>query len=187
MTTGPDDLPIVDAHQHFWDVTLDKHPGFRAEPPLPFRYGDTRPLRRTYLPADYRVDTRGHRIVGTVYVETEWDPADPLGETRWVESLAAREGLPTAVVAQAWLDRDDVEDVLAGQAACPLVRGIRHKPAAAPSPASSCPALPDRWATRGGAPGSRASRATGSRSTSRRRGGTSAKRRRWPARSPTPW
>ena len=103
--TGPDDLPIVDAHQHFWDVALYKHPGFRAEPPLPFRYGDTRPLRRTYLPADYRADARGHRIVGTVYVETEWDPADPLGETRWVESLAAREGLPTAVVAQAWLDR----------------------------------------------------------------------------------
>ncbi len=136
MTTGSDDLPIVDAHQHFWDVTLDKHPGFRAEPPLPFRYGDTRPLRRTYLPADYRVDTRGHRIVATVYVETEWDPADSLGETRWIESLAARDGLPTAVVAQAWLDRADVEDVLARQAACPLVRGIRHKPAAAPSPAS---------------------------------------------------
>ena len=69
-------------------------------------------------------------------METEWDPADPLGETRWVESLAARDGLPTAVVAQAWLDRDDVEEVLARQAACPLVRGIRHKPAAAPSPAS---------------------------------------------------
>jgi predicted TIM-barrel fold metal-dependent hydrolase len=133
--TDPDDLPVVDAHQHFWDVTLDKHPGFRAEPPLPFRYGDTRPLRRTYLPADYRVDAGGHRIVGTVYVETEWDPADPLGETRWVEALAAREGLPTAVVAQAWLDRDDVDEVLARQAACPLVRGIRCKPAAAPSPA----------------------------------------------------
>ncbi len=140
--TDPEDLPIVDAHQHFWDVALDKHPGFRAEPPLPFRYGDTRPLRRTYLPKDYRVDTRGHRIVGTVYVETEWDPADPLGETRWVEALAAREGLPTAVVAQAWLDRDDVEDVLARQATCPLVRGIRHKPAAAPSPGAVVPGAP---------------------------------------------
>jgi predicted TIM-barrel fold metal-dependent hydrolase len=134
--TGSDDLPIVDAHQHFWDVALDKHPGFRAEPPLPFRYGDTRPLRRTYLPADYRVDTAGHRIVGTVYVETEWDPADPLGETYWVEALAVREGLPTAVVAQARLDQPNVEEVLARQAACPIVRGIRHKPAAAPSPAS---------------------------------------------------
>ena len=79
-------------------------------------------------------DAEDHRIVGTVYVETEWDPADPLGETRWVEALAAREGLPTAIVAQAWLDRDDAEEVLARQAACPLVRGIRHKPRAAPTP-----------------------------------------------------
>ena len=126
--TSAEDLPIVDAHQHFWDVALDKHPGFRAEPPLPFRYGDTRPLRRTYLPADYRLDAQRHRVVGTVYVETEWNPADPLGETRWVERLAAQERLPSAVVAQAWLDRHDAEDVLARQAACPLVRGIRHKP-----------------------------------------------------------
>ena len=132
--TSSNDLPIIDAHQHFWDVTLDKHPGFRAEPPLPFRYGDTRRLRRNYLPANYRADWAGHRVVGSVYVETEWDPMDPLGETRWVEELASREGLPSAVVAQAWLDRDDVEEVLARQAACPLVRGIRHKPVAASSP-----------------------------------------------------
>jgi predicted TIM-barrel fold metal-dependent hydrolase len=80
--------------------------------------------------------------VGTVYVEAEWDPADPFGETGWVQGLAAREGLPSAVVAQAWLDRDDVEDVLARQAACPLVRGIRHKPAAAPSLDAVVPGAP---------------------------------------------
>jgi predicted TIM-barrel fold metal-dependent hydrolase len=142
LVTDPDDLPIVDPHLHFWDLSLGKHPWLRDEPPPPFRYGDPRPLRRTYLPADYRADARGHRVVAAVYVETEWDPADPVGETRWVESLAAREGLPTAVVAQAWLDRDDVEDVLARQAACPLVRGIRHKPRAAPSPDAVVPGAP---------------------------------------------
>jgi predicted TIM-barrel fold metal-dependent hydrolase len=134
VPTDSDDLPIIDAHQHFWDLSLGKHPWLSAEPPPPFRYGDTRSLRRSYLPADYRHDTRGHRVVGTVYVETEWDPTDPVGETRWVERLAAPEGLPSAVVAQAWLHRDDVEEVLVSQAACPLVRGIRHKPAGAPSP-----------------------------------------------------
>jgi len=140
--TDPDRLPIVDAHQHFWDLSLGKHPWLRDEPPPPFRYGDTRLLRRGYLPADYRADTRDHRVVSTVYVETEWDPADPLGETRWVQALAAREGLPSVVVAQARLDRDDVEDVLARQAACPLVRGIRHKPSAAPSPDAVVPDAP---------------------------------------------
>ena len=87
MDAAPEDFPIVDPHQHFWDLSLGKHPWLRDEPPTPFRYGDTRPLRRDYLPADYRRDTRGHRIAATVYVETEWDPRDPLGETRWVEAL----------------------------------------------------------------------------------------------------
>lgn len=142
MVTDSDPLDIVDAHQHFWDLSLGKHPWLRDEPPPPFRYGDTLPLRRSYLPADYRADAARYRVVGTVYVETEWDPTDPVGETRWVQDLAAREGLPSAVVAQAWLDRDDIEDVLARQAACPLVRGIRHKPAAAPSPDAVVPGAP---------------------------------------------
>lgn len=137
-----DPLPIVDAHLHFWDLSLGKHPWLSDEPPRPFRYGDTRLLRRTYLPADYLRDAAGYRVAGTVYVETEWDPTDPLGETRWAAALAAREGLPSVVVAQAWLDRDDAGDVLAGHAACPLVRGIRHKPAAAPSPDAVVPGGP---------------------------------------------
>jgi predicted TIM-barrel fold metal-dependent hydrolase len=141
-SVDPLDVPIVDAHQHFWDVSLDKHPGFRAEPPLPFRYGDTRPLRRTYLPADYLGDARGHRVVHTVYVETEWDPADPVGEMRWLHALPGHAGLVAAAVAQARLDRDDAEDVLAEQARFPLVRGIRHKPWAAPSPAGVAPGAP---------------------------------------------
>jgi len=142
LDSAPGELPIVDPHQHFWDLALGKHPWLRDEPPPPFRYGDTRPLRRNYLPAEYRADAAGHHVVGTVYVETEWDPADPLGETRWAEALAAREGLPTAIVAQAWLDRDDVEEVLARQAACPLVRAIRHKPRAAPTPRAVEPGAP---------------------------------------------
>lgn len=142
MTTGGEDLPIVDAHQHFWDLTLGAHPWLRAEPPLPFRYGDTRPLRTSYLPADYRADSAGHRVTRTVHVEAGWNPQDPLGETRWLAALAARDGLPHAIVAQAWLDRDDVAEVLAGQAAVPLVRGIRHQPAAAPSPETVAPGAP---------------------------------------------
>jgi len=61
-------------------------------------------------------------------MEAEWDPADPVGETRWISALAARHGVPDACVAQAWLDRDDAEAVLAAQASFPLVRGVRHKP-----------------------------------------------------------
>ena len=121
-------FPIVDAHQHFWDPRANYHPWLCDQPPIAFRYGDYSALRRPYLPADYFADTGGHEVVKTVYVETEWDPRDPLGETAWVERLRSKTGFPTVMVAQAWLDRVDIAAVLERQAAFGFVRGIRHKP-----------------------------------------------------------
>jgi predicted TIM-barrel fold metal-dependent hydrolase len=63
-----------------------------------------------------------------VYIETEWDPQDPIGETRFIESLAARYGVPNAIVAQAWLDHPDAIAVLTEQASFKGVRSVRHKP-----------------------------------------------------------
>jgi predicted TIM-barrel fold metal-dependent hydrolase len=128
------ELPIVDAHQHFWDLERNYLPWLCDEPPIPFRYGDYRALRRNYLPADYLRDAAGHRVVKTVYVETEWDPADPVGETQWLQKVITATGFPHAIVAGARLDDSAVEAVLAGHAAFPQVRGIRHKPKSAPSP-----------------------------------------------------
>jgi predicted TIM-barrel fold metal-dependent hydrolase len=122
-------FPIVDAHQHFWDLERNHHPWLADPEPPPFRYGDTRPLRRNYLPPDYRRDAGAHEIVMTLHMEAEFDPSRPVDETLWLEEIAATHGLPTACVAQAWLDRADVADILAAQASRPLVRGIRQKPA----------------------------------------------------------
>jgi predicted TIM-barrel fold metal-dependent hydrolase len=127
-------IPIVDAHQHFWDLERNYLPWLCDEPMVPFRYGDYGAIRRTYLPPDYFRDAAGHDVVKTVHVEAEWDPADPVGETRWLQEVTATHGVPSAVVAQARLDRADVADVLAQQAAFPSVRGIRYKPAAAADP-----------------------------------------------------
>ena len=88
-------------------------------------------------------------------VEAEFDPAHPVAETDWLADLAAREGLPSVCVAQARLDRQDAAEVLAAQAARPMVRGIRYKPRAAPSPheaarglqgSMDCPAWRDGYA-----------------------------------------
>jgi len=136
------ELPIIDAHQHFWDLEHNRYPWLQDVPPISFRYGDYTALKRTYLPQDFRRDCGKHRVVKTVYVEAEWDPHDPVGETRWVSALAAAHGMPNAIVAQAWLDRADAAQVLAAQAAFPLVRGVRHKPRAAAAPAAVVPGAP---------------------------------------------
>ncbi len=121
-------FPIVDAHQHFWDLRVNYHPWLCDEPPSLHRYGECSALRRNYLPADYFSDARGFEVLKTVYVETEWDPRDPLGETAWVERLRRETGFPTVMVAQAWLERADVATVLEGQARFAFVRGVRQKP-----------------------------------------------------------
>jgi predicted TIM-barrel fold metal-dependent hydrolase len=123
-------LPIADAHQHFWDPHANYLPWLCDPEPIAFRYGDYSALKRRYLPEDYFADAAGFDVVKTVYVETEWDPRDPLGETAWVEGLRRETGFPTVMVAQAWLDRDDAATVLERQAAFPFVRGVRHKPRA---------------------------------------------------------
>ncbi|NWL75576.1 thioesterase [Pseudomonas taiwanensis] len=122
------DGPITDAHHHFWDPQLNDHPWLAADANIPFRYGDYSAIKRRYFPEDYLADAGEHRVVATVYVETEWDPTDPVGETRFIHQVAARYGAPNAVVAQAWLDAPDVAEVLAAQATFERVRSVRHKP-----------------------------------------------------------
>jgi len=130
MTTN---LRIIDPHQHFWDLDRNYLPWLSDEGIIPFRYGDYSPIKRNYLPEDYRRDAAGFDVIGSVYVEAEWDPSDPIGETRWVTDLATTEGLPSVIVAQAWLEREDAAEILAAQAEHPKVRGIRQNPAAAPT------------------------------------------------------
>lgn len=125
-----DELRIADPHQHFWNLDRSYYPWLCDATPIAFRYGDYASLRRTYLPPDYRRDHGALRVVKTVHVEAEFDRRNPVAETRWLGTLAAEFGLPSACVAHVALDTDDVEETLTSHAESPLVRGIRHKPAA---------------------------------------------------------
>lgn len=124
---------VIDAHHHVWDLDANRHPWLSDEPPIPFRYGDYSAIRKTYMPADYRRDTAGWPVTASVYVEAEWERSNALGESHWIAEIAAKHGLPSAVVA--WCDLADpgAAELLAAHAAIPIVRGIRHKPAAAAS------------------------------------------------------
>lgn len=128
------DLPIIDAHHHFWDLGLGRHPWLAPDVLIPFRYGDYSSMKKNFMPAEYRAVAAGHRVVATITMEGEWDEDDPVAESSWMSEVAKEHGTPAAHVARAFLHRDDVEEVLAGHAAFPLVRGIRHKPVAAAAP-----------------------------------------------------
>ncbi len=128
------DIAMVDAHVHFWDPTRHYYPWLCDKPLIPFRYGDYSSICRPYLPADYFADAGEHNVVKFVYLETEWDPRDPIGEMDFVVELRRETGFPNVAIAQAWLDREDVAEVLESHAARDFVRGVRQKPRGGSSP-----------------------------------------------------
>jgi len=125
------DFPIVDPHQHFWDLSRNYYPWLCDPKPVHFRYGDYSSLKRNYLPPDYLRDAAGLNIVKTVHEDALWDPSDPAGERRWLERVAQEYGYPHACVGSALLAREDIERVLAGHAKYKLTRGVRNFPTAA--------------------------------------------------------
>ncbi|MGB8434681.1 MAG: amidohydrolase family protein [Burkholderiales bacterium] len=141
-----DDIPIVDAHHHFWRLSGGPlyYPWLQDAKAHDFFLGEYAQLKRDYLPDDYRRDAAGHHVVKTVHVEAECARDQQVAETEWLTELHALTGMPSAIVAHAWFHTPNAEEILAQHAAHPLVRGIRSKPVTAPSPS--------RMAT--GAPGS---------------------------------
>ena len=132
-----DPLPIVDAHHHLWDVNGKVRYPHRQRGHENSFMGDFSPLRKNYLPPDYFRDSALHNVVATVHVEAECDRSQQLAETEWVSGIAAQYGMPNAIVAHAWVDEPNSEEILAGHRKFPLVRGIRTKPVTADKPDGS--------------------------------------------------
>ncbi len=132
-------VTLIDTHHHFWDLDRHYYPWLSDEPLPHFFMGNYDGLKRNFLPEDYRREMKAHNVLKTVHVEAEWDRRDQVGETRWLTLLHERCGMPDAIVAHAWFDTDDAEEVLAAQAAFPLVRGIRSKPVTSLRPDAMTP------------------------------------------------
>lgn len=129
------ELPIVDAHHHLWDLGAITYP-WLTEPEWSW-LGDYSSLQRDYLPPQYRRDSVLHNVVATVHVEAECSCRDQVAETAWLTEQNRRHGMPNAIVAHAWVDTPDTEEILARQKTFALVRGIRTKPVTAATPDAS--------------------------------------------------
>lgn len=131
-----DDLPIVDAHHHLWDLEGDLTYPWMTSGEHAYQ-GDNSAFQHTYLPPDYRRDSALHNVIGTVHIEAECDRSKQVAETAWVTRMAAQHGMPNAIVAHAWIDTPDAEEILLQHKKFPLVRGIRTKPIISKGPSDS--------------------------------------------------
>jgi predicted TIM-barrel fold metal-dependent hydrolase len=86
-------------------------------------------LRRDYLPADYRKDVAGSGVTvdRVVHVSAVTAPGTHLDEARWLDGVAAADGLVAAVLGavEPGSSAETVAADVAIQAGSPLFRGIR--------------------------------------------------------------
>jgi predicted TIM-barrel fold metal-dependent hydrolase len=117
--------PIIDAHTHLWDLSMDKHPWLRPAGGSVEALGGLDKIRRTFLVEDYLRDSAGLNIVASVHVEALWDPTDRLGETRWLETLDKSRGIAARYIASAPFGKPEAARILEQQAGFARVVGIR--------------------------------------------------------------
>ena len=119
-------LPIVDTHQHMWDL---------AQFALPWLEGEGMdPLRKNYLMSDYLAAAEGGGIARTIYMEVDVDAAQHIAEAVFVAGLCKADDNPMAAAViggspgeegfRAYIDRFKDEDAIKG------VRQVLHVPTA---------------------------------------------------------
>jgi len=131
------DLPIFDAHHHFWDLNDGTFPWLTDEYDDDFFLGDYHNMCQDFLPPHYLKATAGFNVIGTVHVEAERSRREQLRETDFLTKLNAKTGFPSAVVGHVFFTQPDCEAVLAGHARSPLARGVRSKPEISAGPSDS--------------------------------------------------
>ena len=82
-------------------------------------------MQRDFLPNHYLSDFAKENIVGSVHVEALWDPADPVGETAWLETIDKSQGVAARYVAGAPLGAELGAEIIRRQATYENVVGIR--------------------------------------------------------------
>ncbi len=121
-------LPIVDTHQHMWDL---------AQFALPWLEGEgIEPLRKNHLMSDYLAAGVGTGIARTIYMEVDVAAGQRSAEAEFVASLCRADDNPmvAAVIGgrpgeegfRAYIDRFKAEDAIKG------VRQVLHVPDAEP-------------------------------------------------------
>lgn len=82
----PDQIAIIDTHQHLWDLSKFTLPWHKGE--------DTKPLQRSFVMSDYLEATKGLNVVKTVYMEVDVAPEQQVAEAAYVTDLCEKKDNP---------------------------------------------------------------------------------------------
>ncbi len=121
--------PIIDTHQHLWDLQKFS---------LPWTKGNET-LGRNFVTADYLQATAGLPLVEAVYMEVDVDPAQQEAEARSVIELCQRDDNPTvAAVISGRPAESGFRAYLEKFKKSPYIKGVRQVLHGPPTPAGYC-------------------------------------------------
>jgi len=110
-------LPIVDTHQHLWDLDVLRLSWLKS----------AGPLNRSFVTKDYLEATRGLNVVKAVYMEVAVDPDCLVAEAEYVIGLCKRGDNPTvAAVIGGRPGEEGFRDYITRFKGSPYIKGIRH-------------------------------------------------------------
>lgn len=124
-----DSLPIIDCHQHLWDLEKFK---------LPWIEPGTL-LGRSYVMKDYLAAIEGTGIKNAVYMEVDVDPAEQTAEAEHLIEICNSGKAPTiAAVVSGRPNSDKFKDYIAPLAKSESIKGIRQVLHVPTTPAGYC-------------------------------------------------
>lgn len=120
-----DDLPIIDAHHHLWDLENSYYP-WLSDGVKPSAFGDYTAINKSYVLDDFLDDAKNQNLIKSVHLDVGYDPRDPAGETRWLQGIADKRGFPHGIVGYADLSNPDVGELLDQHMQYANFRGVRQ-------------------------------------------------------------
>ncbi len=122
-------MPIIDTHQHLWDLSKQRLAWIGSAPGL----------NHDALPSDYAKATEGLNVVKAVYMEVDVIPAQQVEEAESVLALIRRKKSPTvAAVISGRPNSDGFSAYLKRFKESPEIKGVRQVLHSPDTPAGYC-------------------------------------------------
>jgi predicted TIM-barrel fold metal-dependent hydrolase len=122
-------IPIVDTHQHLWDLTRFRLPWIKP--------GES--LDRSFLPEDYHKATAGLHVVKAVYMEVDVDPKQQQAEADYIIDVCKSGKGPTvAAVISGRPASDGFKGYITAFKDNPYIKGVRQVLHGDSTPAGYC-------------------------------------------------
>jgi L-fuconolactonase len=110
-------IPIIDTHQHLWDL---------AKFNLPWTKGNS-VLGKSFVTSDYLEATKGLNVVKTVYMEVDMHPSQHDQEAEYVIDLCRRDDNPmVAAVISGRPASEGFKDYITKYKDNPYIKGVRQ-------------------------------------------------------------